>query len=861
MKKINGLMVLLTVTLAATAGAMDDETAERRAREVLAKMTLEEKCSLMGGCATMYMNAIPRVGILREWAMSDCSHAMKPEHRREYFGYIEGVDDRSTSLPSQSALAATWNPALAERHGHVMGEQMRSRNKDQMLGPGVNIVRTPLCGRNWEYISEDPYLNSKMVVPLIRAVQTHGVAATVKHFAINNQELARTTVNATLDDRTLHEIYLPAFRAAVKEGGVLSVMTSYNRINGTYASENAYLQKAILRECWGFKGQVVTDWGGQHSCDFAMANGCGVEMNFGRGIHYLTDFFGTDGADRLPIATAVREGRVLESAVDDAVLHQLFVMAKTGFLDGTQEKGERLTAKHRQVCIDVGDEAIVLAKNESGVLPLDRSRMRKLVLVGNFADLNVAHLGSSCENHPPYEITPYKGLREYLGDKVEIVRLPLGAEAGDDTLKEIDNLSLETYDPRGGEAFAVRAWVCELMRGGKTLKKIYMRNPSKTWNPENKSDILNVNRDDVVAWTAKVRAPESGEFVFLAEQAEKSLVRITVDGRELFDWNSGRSRGTCVLEEGKVYEVSMQFKAGWGKNSCRFGWLPPSAQPVDRAVKRRLCAEADAVIVFTGTSMGFGRAKETEGRDRPNMLEPPGHDEEIAEMLSWNLPKLVVVNRSGSAMEMPWEPDCRTLVIHSYLGQEAGHPLARMLFGEVNPSGKLPVSWPRRLADTAPAQLDAYNATNVLYKERFYVGYRWHDRRQIKPMFPFGYGLSYTTFAYGDVKVNGLEVSVNVTNTGKVKGKEIVQFYVAYPEARVERCVKELKGFAKVELAPGETKTVTHRFEPRDLAYWDSFAHRFRTDAGAYEVQVGASSADIRGKTLLRLADTQFFAD
>ena len=860
MKKAVGMMSALFAALVATGGVMDDEAAERRAREVLAKMTLEEKCSLMGGCATMYMTAIPRVGISREWAMSDCSHAMKPEHRRDYFGFVEGVDDRSTCLPCQSALAATWNVDLAARHGHVMGEQMRSRGKDQMLGPGVNIVRTPLCGRNWEYISEDPYLNSRMVVPLIRAVQEHGVAATVKHFAVNNQELARTTVNATLDDRTLHEIYLPAFRAAVKEGKVLSVMTSYNRINGTYASENAYLQKAILREKWGFKGQIVTDWGGQNSCDFAMANGCGVEMNFGRGIHFLTDFFGTDGTNRLPLATAVREGRVLESAVNDAVLHQLFIMAKTGFLDGSQEPGERLTEKHRQVCLAVGDEAIVLAKNESGVLPLDRRRIRKLVLLGTFADLNVAHLGSSCENHPPYEITPYKGLKEYLGDGVEIVRLPLGAEAGKDRPQDIDNLLLETYDLGGGEAFAVRAWAYEHVREGKIVKKSYERNPSKDWTRDDAA-APKVQSDDLVTWTAKVRAPESGEFVFLAEQEDCSAVRIVVDGQALSDWNSGCTRGTCRLEKDEVYEISMQFKAGWSKNRCRFGWLPPSAQMVDRAEKRRLCEAADAVIVLTGTSMGFGRAKETEGNDRPNMLEPPGHDEEIAEMLAWKLPKLVVVNRSGSAMEMPWEPDCRTLVIHSYLGQEAGRPLARMLFGEVNPSGKLPVSWPRRLADTAPAQLDAYNATNVLYKERFYVGYRWHDRQQIKPMFPFGYGLSYTTFEYGAVTAKGMEVSVSVTNTGKVKGKEIVQFYAAYPQPRVERCVKELKGFAKVELAPGETKTLTHRFDPRDLAYWDSFEHRFRTDAGTYEILVGASSADIRGKATLHLANPQFFAD
>ena len=866
---MNGTTLKITMAALAVSAAtgtqamLTDDEALKAAREVLAKMTLEEKCSLMGGCATMYLNAIPRVGINREWSFNDSTHGMKPEHRRDWWGYVDGVDDRSTCLPCQSALAATWNVALAAKHGHVMGEQMRARGKDQMLGPGVNIVRTPLCGRNWEYISEDPCLNAKMVVPLIRAAQSHGLATTVKHFCLNDQELNRFKVNVNVDDRTLNEIYLPAFRAAIKEGGSLAIMTSYNKVNGIHASENAYLQKAVLRDRWGFKGEIVTDWGGQHSCDFAVLNGCGIEMNCGREIKYLTDFYGTVSSNRFPLATAVREGRVPEAAVDEAVLHTLYVMAKTGFLNGTQEKGERLTERHQRICRDIGEEAIVLAKNAKGVLPLDRKATRKVVLIGAFADLEVAHLGSSCECHPAYEITPFKGLREYLGDKVEIVRFPLGAEAGDEKPMEIDNLMLETVDPNGGDAFVIRAWEYEQVRGGKTIKKGYEKYPKGDWkyncSEAGKGPVL---EGDVLKWTARVKAPETGCYSILVDQGQYSSARIELDGKALFDWNAERTRATCNLEKGGVYTFSMQLKVGPAQNNCLFGWIPPSSQKISPAEKRRRCAEADAVIVFTGTSMGWGRAKETEGEDRPNMLEPLGHDEEIAEILSWKLPKTVVVNRSGSAMEMPWEPACDTLVIHSYLGQEAGRPLARVLFGAVNPSGKLPVSWPRKLSDTAPAMLDAYNPTNVTYAERFYVGYRWHDRKGIAPMFPFGHGLSYTTFDYGPVTVtNGNRVSVTVTNTGKVKGKETVQFYAAYPGAKVERCVKELKGFAKVTLKPGESKAVKFSVSSRDLAYWDEFAHCFRTDAGDYEILVGASSADIRGKAVVHIDRDQVFAD
>lgn len=293
----------------AAAMPVDELRAERIARETLSKMTLEEKVSLCGACATMYLNAIPRVGINREWAFSDSSHGLKPEHRRDLWGYVK-CDDRSTCLPCMSALAATWNRDLARAHGDVMGDQMRARGKDQMLGPAVNIMRNPLSGRNWEYLSEDPYLAAELTRPLVEAVQEHGVVATIKHFCMNSQELARFTQVSTVDTRTLEEVYLPAFAAAIRDAGALSVMMAYVRLNGVYCSENPFLLKEVLRNRWNFSGAIITDWGGQHSCDNAVMNGGGIECNFGKGVTYLTDFYGMKGTDKYPLATAVREGRI-----------------------------------------------------------------------------------------------------------------------------------------------------------------------------------------------------------------------------------------------------------------------------------------------------------------------------------------------------------------------------------------------------------------------------------------------------------------------------------------------------------------------------------------------------------------------
>ena len=829
---------------------LSDEYARTKAESVLRRMSLEQKVMLCGGCATMYLSAIPEVGIPREWAMTDCSHTMKPEHGRDNWPYVQGIDDRSTSLPPLSALANTWNPALASLHGRVMGEQIRARGKDMMLGPGVNIARSPLCGRNWEYLSEDPFFNAKMVVPLVRAVQKEGVATTVKHFCLNNQELARSSVDTVCDERTFNEIYLPAFEAAVREGGSLALMTSYNRINGQFASENAYLQRGILRDRWHFPGMIVTDWGGAHSTVEAALNGGNVEMDYGAGIVHFTDFWHKDREH--PLLTAVKDGRVPASTVDEMAFHVLWTMAKTGFLDGLQPAGRRLVQEHYDICGKIGDEAVVLAKNDAGVLPLRKEGLKKVVVLGRAADQNQCQLGCSCEGHAPYEITAYRGLVNALGEGVEVRLLPLGAEAKrGDRPAEIDNLLLDTFTKKSSDAFVERGWEIrgwsgdDEWTGGEGTVVDYVKYPSGAAKHH-------------VRYQARVTAPESGDFRFgVVREAGFSELRLLVEGREIFYCQDEDASALVKLEKDRVYTIALDVVNGKDK-AFSFGWTLPSVLEAQKGMKDDDLRSADAVIVFTGTTMGVGKAREQESGDRPDMKNPDGHDEEIAKLLGMGLKNLVIVNRSCSPCELPWIDDAKTVVLQPYLGQEAGSILARMLFGEVNPSGKLCLSWPRRYEDCGVAQCGDYNDRHVVYRERFYVGYRWYDAKGIRPLFPFGYGLSYTTFAYDDVKVEDEDeawtVSVRVTNTGRVAGKESVQFYLAPVEPRIDRAVKELKGFAKTKLLrPGESEVLFTTLARRDFAYWDVLTHDWRVDAGRYELLVGASSVDIRGRAAVEI--------
>ena len=731
---------IFTVTAALAAGCalaqLSDDEALKAAKETLAKMTLEEKTQLLAGSGTMTLAAIPRVGINAEWTMSDNSSTVRPAMNRWDWGYPQPRSE-NTKLPSLSALAQTWDVEWARKHGETLGAEMRDRGVDELLGPGVNIMRTPLNGRNWEYLGEDPVLAAKLCVPMIKGVQSYDVAATVKHFCLNNQEWNRNHVDTHVDARTFNEIYLPAFKAAVQEGEVLCVMTSYNKVDGIWASENKYNQRGILRDRWGFKGLIETDWGGQHSCDFAINNGGGIEMHWGQGIKYLYN----PKEGKFPLAEAVRAGKVPEANVDEAALHTLYVMAKTGFLTGAPRKaGERNTPKHQQIARGEGADSIVLLRNAKGLLPLKTEGVKKVLGIGKGANDKQCGKGCSGEGNVPYEITLFAAVKKRFAE-AEVKLMPFCAK-----------MEIATTDTSNAA-----------IAGGHVEQK------------------------------TKVDYCDPAELKAAAEAA-------------------------------------------------------------------------DLVIVFTGTELGYQENMESESRDRVEFCLPPALQAAMHTILDWKLPNLVVVSRSGTPVGYTWTDKADTLVQTSYLGMEEGNSIVDVLVGDVNPSGKLAQSWPKAYADTAVAQCGTYNGQNVSYNERFYVGYRWFEHKKIEPLFPFGFGLSYTTFAYGDPSVvktgDTWEISVPVTNTGKVPGREVVQIYAAYPGAKVERCEKELKGFAKTQLlGPGATETLKIKVTERDLAYWDDFTNRFTTDAGDYEFLVGASSVDIRGKMAVKVAGTTLYRD
>lgn len=880
MRKMSPLLLLSVFALGAPAQPPADK-AMAEAKAVLAKMTLEEKLSLCAGISTMSLNPIPRVGLDREFTFSDSSCNVRADLDRMTFSAANKPDDprdQSTSLPTLEVLASTWDRSLAAAYGHAIGAELRARNKDMILGPGVNIMRTPLCGRNFEYLTEDPALGAALIVEYIKAVQSHDCSACVKHFVANSQEWNRNTVTCTIDERTLHEIYLPIFRAAVKDAGVLAVMSAYNKLvvpgrcdEARFCSHNAYLNNELLRKTWGFKGLVVTDWGSVHDTVEGVLGGTDIEMNAGNQIRVFKPE---------PMLKAMKEGKITEAHIHDMALHTLYVMAKIGFFDGRARDAGRInTREHQALARRVAEEGTVLLKNDKGVLPLDPDAVKRVVVMGQGAVTKHCNGGWSAEGKPPYEVVPLEGITNRLGDKAAVVYMPLTLDDQNSKLAPLPESAINTFDTEAkDQGMTVRAWKASYFANkdlsGAPAATGFQRSLNVDWKMN--APVKEVRPDAFsVRWETKVIAPETGTYVLGARANAKAGTRIFVDGKLVMDnWKAQfptpTGYGEIDLTAKREVAVTVEYTLGESESTCFFGWRLPSEKGISLSEMETVVRKADAVIVLTGTGHGHGRALECEGADRPNLLLPPGHDEAIAKVLSW-APKAVIVNHSGAPMEMPWVRQAATLVQYGYAGMEGGNALAAILFGDVNPSGKLPHTCPFTLADTPAATPERYNGTNSVYSEGIFVGYRWYDKRKIAPMFPFGHGLSYTTFTYGKASASAktlapdgtLAVSVRVTNTGKRAGKEIVQLYVRdlAKTPKVEREIRALKNFAKVGLQPGESQTVTLTVKPADLAYFDVKSKAFRADAGRYAAEIGASSRDLKGKVVFTLTGDYTEAD
>lgn len=723
MKKIIGVIAcgLFLNTAAASSQVTDKEKVqmEKRIEKLIKKMTLEEKVGLLHGNSKFYVAGVERLGI-PEWSLSDGPHGVRAEINRHDWAYAGWTNDSASYFPTGTAFAAAWNPELAYRRGEVLGEEARWRKKDVLLGPGVNIIRSPLCGRNFEYMSEDPYMNSVLAVAYIKGLQSRDVACSVKHFAVNNQETNRTTVDVECSERALREIYLPAFKAAVQEGGALTVMAAYNKFRGEFCAENNYLVRKILRNEWGFDGVYVTDWGAAHSTVPSMEAGLDLEM--GTLIDKYEDWYYAN-----PLIEAVKSGKIPMSLVDEKVGDVLRVMIKTNVLDPKKRfgPGSMNTKEHQQATYDAAAEAIVLLKNQNNLLPLDFSSIKSLAVIGDNATRKHSNGGLSSEIKAVYEVTPLEALRAKWGDKVDI-RFAQGYE------------KLSTF----------------------------------------------------------------------------------VEGS-----NNGQSSGTF---SSKTQESDALLK---------------EAVEVART--------SDVALLVCGLNHDY----DTESFDRLNMDIPYGQVELIQEVVKAN-PRTIVVMIAGSPLNMAAVDICSPAIVWAWFnGMEGGNALVDVLSGKVNPSGKMPFTTPVSLDQSPAHALGNFPGRDlkVNYEEDILVGYRWFDTKGLPVVYPFGYGLSYTTFDYSNLntdketydQADTIQATFTLTNTGDREGAEVAQLYVSDPVCSVMRPVKELKGFKKVFLKPGESRRITLDIPVSSLAFYSEAQSQFVVEPGEFILQLGASASDI----------------
>lgn len=707
----------------------DTKPIQLRVEDALARMTVEEKVAMCHAQSKFSSAGVPRLGIPDIW-MTDGPHGIRPEVLWDEWSQAGWTNDSCTAFPALTALAATWNREMALLYGKSIGEEARYRNKNVLLGPGVNIYRTPLNGRNFEYMGEDPFLSSKMVVPYIKGVQSNGVATCVKHFALNNQETDRHKVNVNVDDRALYEIYLPAFKAAVQEGDTWAIMGSYNLYKGQHCCHNQYLLNDILRDEWGFKGVVVADWGGVHDTNQAIHNG--LDMEFGTWTDGLS--WGTSNAyDNYylarPYLNKIKSGEVGTKELDEKVrrilrLSFLTTMAKD------KPFGSFGTEEHALAGRKIAEEGIVLLQNKGNILPIDLNKTKKIAVIGENAIKMMTVGGGSSSLKAKYEISPLDGLKKRVGTAAEVV---------------------------------------------------YARG-----------------------------------YVGDAEGSYNGVV-------------SGQD-------------------------------LSESRTPAALMAEALAVAKSADIVLFIG-GLNKSDHQDAEGADRLSLGLPYDQDKLIRELVKVNK-NLVMVNISGNAVAMPWVNEVPGIVQGWFLGSEAGTALAAVLVGDVNPSGKLTFTFPVKLEDNAAHALGDFPGNGeVTYKESIFVGYRWNDKQKIKPLFSFGHGLSYTTFEYGTATVDKKQIAasdsvtftVKVKNTGKRAGSEIVQLYISDLKSSLPRPVKELKGFEKIALQPGEEKTVSFTVDKTALSFFDADKHDWVAEPGAFEALIGASSTAIKTKVKFTL--------
>jgi beta-glucosidase len=786
----------------------------------LAAMTLDEKIALIAGTGFDTVG-VPRLHIPR-LRMTD--------------GPVGVRVGQATAFPAGSLLAATFDPALVERVGAAIARETKGHGKNVILGPAVNIARTARNGRNFEYFGEDPELAARMAVAYIRGVQGQGVVATVKHFAANNQETDRMTVSAEIDARTLHEIYLPAFEAAVKEGEAWAVMCAYNRVNGVHACEHAGLLDQVLRRDWGFRGLVMSDWGATHSVAPAIRAGLDLEMP-------KAERF-TSGAIRADLAAK----RITVADLDEMVRRQLRAITGLHLDDDAHESPAATdTPEHRGLNRETARSGFVLLKNEHATLPLESSRLHRIAVVGPRGG-HVDGGGGSAHVTATRAVTLVEALRQALGDKVQVDYAP--GEITADSLEPIPTSALTPPSGHSGHGLLGQYFVGQERSGTPKLVRV---DATVDFRWELASPAAELPDDHfTVRWSGTLTPPKSGLYALALRSDDGS--RLYLDGKLMID-NWGDHAPTLKTAQlplvgGRDYDIRVDYFEGILGASVELLWQMTDKDPLRRVAQ--VARGADVVIAAVGDGMG----DETEGADRAS-LGLPGRQDEIVRAAAAVNPKVIVITTTGAAVAMPWL-DKVPAVLHGWFpGQEAGTALSDVLLGEVSPSGKLPVTFPKRLEDEPCFDHFPGVGGKVPYSEGVLVGYRWYDTRHIEPLFPFGHGLSYTRFSYRDLTASawdgkqGIALNLKVKNTGARRGAEVVQIYVhgAAGESQPEQ---ELHAFAKVDLAAGEERQVALRLPVRAFSGYtakDPGRAAWQVRPGAYELRAASSSRDIRLRT------------
>jgi len=810
----------VTPSVAASSYRNPKVDVESRVSDLLARMTLEEKVSLLAGSGRengFNTRAIERLGI-PELKMTDGPQGVRWES--------------AVAFPSGIAMASTWDPGLVRRLGVALAEETKGRGRHVLLGPCVNIHRLPLGGRNFESFGEDPYLAARIAVGYIGGVQSKGVVATVKHFACNNQEHSRGEVDVTLSERALHEIYFPAFRASIEEAGCWAVMSAYNKVNTFWCAENEYLLHQTLKMRWKFRGLVMSDWGGVHSTAPTLNAGLDIEMPAGRNLDHK-------------VIDEIRNGVIAASAVDDAVRRTLRVIFSIGLFDQPIESdNSQVNSKaHREIARRVAEDGLVLLKNDGAALPLEAGAVERIAVIGpNAAQLRF-HGGGSGHAEPVQTVSPLDGIRALAGRKTEVIYAP-----GTMMENEIDPIEPEHLSPpAGGGARGIRAeyFANQTMEGKPALVRI---DPQINFNWGGGSPAPEIPVDHFSArWAGNLTPTESGEYEIVASSDDG--IRVFLDGKKILDiWRDHAeeaARARVSLTAGRRYAVRVEYYENGGGAIARLGWnrIEDVTNRLEAAVQA--AKDADVAIVFAGLT----ERHETEGRDRDTLALPAGQDELIVAVSRANPKTIVVLNNGGPLLMDRWLDKAAAVVEAWYPGQEGGAAVAHVLFGRVNPSGKLPMTMPRSW-ESSPAYGN-YPGENlrVEYAEGIYVGYRYFDAKHLEPLFPFGHGLSYTSFEYSNLTVapgKTVKVSFDIKNTGKREGAEVAQVYVAEDSPRIDRPPKELKAFRKIALAPGKKTRVEIDLGRDAFSYFDPVQRDWDAAAGMFTILVGSSSKDIR---------------